>query len=173
MSFESLNLTLETVKERFTQQAIAIEALCQVDAVQASWKPSKSEWSILEVICHLCDEEKEDFRIRLANLLSNPENAWKPIDPEGWVLERNYLAENHIEKVREFLLERQKSINWLSSLIEPQWQNTKTHPELGSMTAEDMLFAWLTHDLRHIQQLSRLRISYLQVNCSEAIRYAG
>ena len=29
---------------------------------QARWKPGKDRWSILEVINHLFDEEREDFR---------------------------------------------------------------------------------------------------------------
>ena len=31
---------------------------------QARWKPAPDKWSILEVINHLYDEEKEDFRQR-------------------------------------------------------------------------------------------------------------
>jgi hypothetical protein len=29
---------------------------------QARWKPTPEAWSILEVVCHLGDEEREDFR---------------------------------------------------------------------------------------------------------------
>ena len=33
---------------------------------QARWKPGADRWSLLEVINHLYDEEREDFRKRLA-----------------------------------------------------------------------------------------------------------
>ena len=38
---------------------------------QARWKPGKDRWSILEVINHLYDEEREDFRKRLELVLSD------------------------------------------------------------------------------------------------------
>ena len=61
---------------------------------QAQWKPGKDRWSILEVINHLYDEEKGDFRKRLELTLDNPEGPWPPIDPEGWVVQRNYNERN-------------------------------------------------------------------------------
>jgi len=173
MSFQKLNYNLEIVKDRLTKQAIAIEALCQVDNQQAKWKPSESEWSILEVICHLYDEEREDFRARLAMLLSNPEQEWQPIAPEAWVKQRDYASQNHLEKIQLFLQERQNSIVWLGALTEPNWFNSKQHPEMGEMSAETMLFAWLAHDIRHIQQLSRLHYAYFQAHSHKGISYAG
>jgi hypothetical protein len=35
-------------------------------------------------------EKNEDFRKRLELVLNNPEDPWPPIDPEGWVVQRNY-----------------------------------------------------------------------------------
>ena len=173
MSFNTLNYSLENVKDQLAKQAMVIDTLCQVSELQARWKPSPTEWSILEVICHMYDEEREDFRVRLANLLSNPDEEWPAINPEGWVIERDYASQNHVERLGQFLQERQTSIKWLTTLVEPKWGNKKVHPELGAMTAEDMLFAWLTHDVRHIQQLGRLHYGYLKENCSDATRYAG
>jgi hypothetical protein len=36
-----------------------------VTEAQARWKPAPEEWSILEVINYLCDEEREDFCLGL------------------------------------------------------------------------------------------------------------
>jgi len=44
-------------------QAETIRALIQDDSdEQASWRPDSDSWSVLEVINHLYDEEREDFR---------------------------------------------------------------------------------------------------------------
>lgn len=40
---------------------------------QARWKPVPESWSALEVLNHLCDEESEDFRLRLDLTLHTPE----------------------------------------------------------------------------------------------------
>ena len=40
---------------------------------QARWKPDPESWSIVEVINHLYDEERYDFRVRLEIILFHPE----------------------------------------------------------------------------------------------------
>jgi len=37
----------------------------------AIWKPAPDKWSILEVVNHLYDEEREDFRQRLELVLKD------------------------------------------------------------------------------------------------------
>ncbi len=70
------------------------------------FKPSKKLWSPLEIICHLVDEEKEDFRARIAHIRSYPETPPDPIDPEGWVKERAYADQDYRTKVAEWSKER-------------------------------------------------------------------
>ena len=49
--------------EQLTVNATALAALTAgIDAEQARWKPSPETWSVLEVVNHLADEEREDFR---------------------------------------------------------------------------------------------------------------
>jgi len=43
--------------------------LAGVDPEAARLKPSAESWSILEVVCHLYDEEREDFREHLDFIL--------------------------------------------------------------------------------------------------------
>ena len=56
----------------------------------ARWKPRPEDWSILEVVRHLGDEEVDDFRARLRSTLENPATAWPQIRPEVWAVERKY-----------------------------------------------------------------------------------
>ena len=82
-------LDLSFAIQRFQHNVLAISALvAEVDTTQARWKPAPQEWSILEVIHHLYDEEREDFRLRLDLILHHPDVPWPPIDPEGWVTAR-------------------------------------------------------------------------------------
>ncbi|MCB0058173.1 MAG: DinB family protein, partial [Caldilineaceae bacterium] len=43
---------------------------------QARWKPDAESWSILEVVNHLLDEEREDFRVRIDYTLHRPGEKW-------------------------------------------------------------------------------------------------
>ena len=48
---------------------------------QSKWKPSPQKWSILEIVHHLYDEEREDFRKRIQITLEDPKKEWSPINP--------------------------------------------------------------------------------------------
>ena len=120
------------------------------------FKPSQQQWCMLEVICHLLDEEREDFRTRVKLILANPEQELPKFNPLDWVHERNYLDQNFRIILERFIEEREVSIAWLTNLHNPNWENAYNHPKLGPLTAEFFLTNWLAHDYIHIQQINRL-----------------
>jgi len=128
---------------------------------EARWKPAAGKWSLLEVINHLCDEEREDFRQRLALVLEDPRRPWPPIDPEGWVTARGYNRRPVAESLDDLLAERSASLRWLQTLDSPDWQATHHHPRMGPLSAEQLLASWLAHDLFHIRQAAGLHFACL------------
>ena len=140
---------------------------------QARWKPDAQTWSILEVINHLYDEEREDFRVRLDTLLHHPGQPWPPINPAGWVSERTYNQRDLAQSVQDFLKERRKSLVWLRGLDAPDWQRSVTVP-FGQFSAGDIFAAWAAHDLLHLRQLVELHRAYiLQAAQPYKLDYAG
>lgn len=121
----------------------------------ARYKPDAHSWSLLEVICHLYDEEREDFRPRLDIILNHPDNPWPPIDPQGWVTARRYNEQDPGEMLESFMNERKRSLDWLRGLS-PDWDTVYRSP-FGEMRAGDMLCSWVAHDGLHIRQLGELR----------------
>ena len=81
--------------------------LSDKQAAEYTWKKNQDKWSLLEIICHLVDEEKEDFRVRLRRVLEIPEKMPPSIDPVGWVKSRDYQSQNYHEKLNEFVLQRE------------------------------------------------------------------
>ena len=77
---------------------------------QIKYRPDPLQWCLLEVVCHLADEEVLDFRTRCLQTLQDPKVKWPAIDPQGWVASRKYMDQNFSTKVAEFLLERKNSI---------------------------------------------------------------
>ena len=61
---------------------------------EAQIKPDPESWSILEVLCHLHDIEREDFRQRLDSILHRPSEEWTIFDPGNWVESREYNKRN-------------------------------------------------------------------------------
>ena len=127
---------------------------------QARWRPAPDKWSMLEVVNHLFDEEREDFRQRIELVLADPKQPWPPIDPRNWVTERAYNERELDTSLNNFLAEREKSLVWLSNLATPNWENKKDGPN-GVLSAGDLLASWVAHDFLHIRQLARLHWQYV------------
>lgn len=141
---------------------------------EAKMKPSPDDWSVLEVVNHLYDEEREDFRQRFDYLLHRPGEEWPPINPQGWVTERSYNERELASSLQDFLDERQKSLAWLADLDQPDLEAFETHPAAGKFHAGDMLAAWVAHDILHLRQLVELKY-FLMSRLVEPYspRYAG
>jgi hypothetical protein len=155
-------LSIAEVVTRLSQSAETIQSLVRhVPKDQALWKPSASEWSILEVVNHLTDEEREDFRTRFDLIVHDPNAAWPSIHPSAWVTERSYSTRDLAESVESFLLERDKSITWLKGLPSPDLEQVHVRPS-GTVRAGDLLASWVAHDLLHTRQLTRLQYQWLR-----------
>ena len=147
--------------------------LTGITPAEARFKPTSETWSVLEVVCHLVDEEREDFRQRLDIMLHRPADPWPPIHPTAWVIERAYNERDYAEMLDEWRAERARSLAWLEGLVAPDWDAVVTSP-FGSMRPGDMLAAWVAHDNLHQRQLVELRRSRL-LNLVEPydVQYAG
>jgi hypothetical protein len=129
---------------------------------QFRWKPAPDKWSILEVLCHLGDEEVDDFRTRLDLTLHRPGAAWPPIHPSAWAVERRYNEQDPAVALRRVLEERERSLAWLATLSDPDWEKGYQHPQAGLIRAGDLALSWAAHDLLHIRQIDRLHYHWLE-----------
>lgn len=147
--------------------------LAGVSQKEAQVKPSKSSWSILEVTCHLYAEEREDFREHLDFILHRQHEEWHPIAPTAWVKLRKYNQQNFKTMQRKFFDERDKSLKWLKTLKNTDW-NITYKSKFGSMRAGDMFASWVAHDNLHIRQLTELRRARIErITKPFHIQYAG
>ena len=136
-------------------------------------KPNPESWSILEVICHLHDEEREDFREHLDFILHRQNEEYHVIDPQGWVRERRYNEQDFQAMQENFFAERRKSLEWLQEISGSNWDTTYTSP-YGSVSAGEMFSCWVAHDNLHIRQLVELRRMRIEnITKPYSIEYAG
>ena len=120
-------MNLEYFVDRLSANREVFQGLVKGTSLeQGRWKPTSDKWSILEVINHLCDEEREDFRQRLNLVLANPEQPWPRIDPQDWVTSRGYNERDLESSFSNFLTERENSLSWLGHLATTNWQNCYT-----------------------------------------------
>lgn len=144
-----------------------------LEPTEVRWKPTPEKWCALEIVCHLYDEEREDFRARLKSVLETPDQPFVKIDPPAWVTERKYMDQDFETMLKQFLAEREHSLVWLRNLDGAPWDNFHIHPKVGPVSCELLLTNWVAHDLHHIRQLNNLRYEHLRAHTTVPLDYAG
>ncbi len=168
MEFDTLYQELRNSSE------IINTLLLGISQEEARFKPTPESWSILEVTCHLYDEEREDFREHLDFILNRQNDEYHKINPQAWVTERHYNDQNFQDMQDHFFGERRKSLHWLKDLGDVNWDTAYTHPQYGSVSAGEMLSCWVAHDNLHIRQLVELRRARIEkITKPYPIEYAG
>jgi hypothetical protein len=160
------------IEELDRHGAVFARLLAGKPASAVVWRPQPAKWNLLDIVCHLVDEEREDFRARTRHALESRPGLPAPIDPEGWVTARQYAAQGYESKLAGFIHERAASVAWLRSLQAPDWDAGFEHPQLGFATARLFLSNWLAHDLLHIRQIVRLEYERLGSG-GDRLHYAG
>jgi hypothetical protein len=163
------------ISTRLDASAKAIGALvADAGPELATFRPSPSKWSILEILGHLRDEERRDFRVRVDYTLHRPGEHWPPIDPERWVKDGRFNERTVESLLAEFMEERHRSIAWLATLHDADWSTAYRHETLGDFTAASMLCAWAAHDLLHLRQIEGVMYVYLaHLAPPDRLDYAG
>lgn len=145
------------LRDRLARFPAALQAAASI-ASQADlrWKPAPDQWSILEVCCHLLDEEREDFRIRAELTLRDPALEWPKLDLESVAERRGYNLRDPDRTMTEFASARAENIAWLDSLAgDADWSRTKAHPRFGPLSAGMLLASWAAHDALHLRQMAK------------------
>ena len=143
--------------ERFP--AVLDELLDGVDETDAHYRASEDDWSIVEIICHLADEDRDDFGRRLRLLIESPEADWPKIDPVSAAVEREYHSRSLLTSLADFKSARKQGVIWLNGLGKIDCTIAALHPRLvhpryGAMDVGDMLASWCAHDALHLRQLA-------------------
>jgi len=121
----------------------------------ASYSPPGGAWSVLQVVCHLVDEETRDFGVRVFATLRDPGEAWPPIDPEGWAVRERYHEREMAPMVDAFVKARRENVARLRGLNAPDWNIAHQHPKFGPIRAGDLLASWSAHDMLHARQIAK------------------
>jgi hypothetical protein len=121
------------------------------DACRA--RPAPDEWAPVEIICHLRDEETEDFAARVSVILGGgvrfPRN-----DPERAAIERRYREADPRGALAAFHTRRAASIELLATVAPDRLLASADRPSGGRLSGLDLLAAWVTHDRLHLHQLT-------------------
>jgi len=120
----------------------------------AGWRarPAPNEWSAVEIVCHLRDEEAEDFGARVRVVLGGS-TRFAPIDPVGWAAARRYQAADPAEALATFHRHRTESLVMLAGASHKRLAASGESPSGLRLSGLDLLCAWVAHDGLHLHQL--------------------
>ncbi len=126
----------------------------ELDVAGLRARPAAGRWSPLEILCHLRDEEREDFGARLRVVLAGG-GVFAPIRPAEWVVERHYQEAEPKAALGEFRARRTETLELLAG-VDPSALHATGYPESRQFTLSglDVLAAWAAHDLLHLRQLT-------------------
>jgi hypothetical protein len=116
-------------------------------------RPAPAEWASVEIVCHLRDEEVEDFGARLRVVLDGGQ-SFTPIDPERWATERRYLDDDGPRALAAFRERRAASLTLLRGITPARLTTVVEHRRSGGLSGLDILAAWVEHDRLHLAQLA-------------------
>jgi DinB superfamily len=116
-------------------------------------RPAPEEWSPVEIVCHLRDEEVEDFGARVRAILDGAER-FERIDPARWAVERRYRDAEPRAALAALLERRAASLMFLRGVEPARLARAIEQPRLGRLSGFDLVAAWITHDRLHLAQLA-------------------
>ena len=121
----------------------------------AAWRarPAPAEWAPVEIVCHLRDEETEDFGARV-RVIADGGDRFTPIDPERWAVERRYREDDGPRALAAFRERRLASLGFLDAVAPGRLERVLERPSGGGLSGLDVLAAWVAHDRLHLAQLA-------------------
>ena len=146
-------LLVEARRELARLPMVLDALLAGLDPAGARTRPATEEWSPVEILCHLRDEETEDFGARLRVIVDGA-GEFAPIDPERWAKERRYHEADLPDVIQALRVRRQASLDLLASVAPETLEGSRPHKRLGSLSGQDILAAWVAHDRIHLAQLA-------------------
>lgn len=110
-----------------------------------------------DVLAHLIHAERVDWMPRMRIILEHgEEKAFEPFARRGFLDEaRGWSLEALLTEFERLRLVNLRALGAVS-LQPSDWERKGTHPGLGPVTLENLMAAWVVHDLGHLGQIARV-----------------
>lgn len=137
--------------------------------LSADWTASSDDrenWGPYDVIGHLIHGEKTDWIVRARIILDH--GTARPFDKYDRLAQFESSADPSLrDLITDFIQARKQNLEVLVAWdLKPEQLALKgSHPALGEVTLEQLLAAWVVHDLGHIRQI----VTYMARRYDEAV----
>ena len=131
-----------------------------LSGLPASWlrgTEGAESWSAYQIVGHLIHGEKTDWIPRTRRILEHGESrTFEPFDRTAML--RQPQDRPLPDMLDEFAALRANNVTILKGLRLDAGFMKKTghHPDLGTVTLEQLISTWVVHDLGHLAQMTRV-----------------
>lgn len=165
----SINSSIEILERT---PSILYTLLYNIDSQWSNNNEGGETWSPYDVIGHLIHCDKYNWIPRIEVVLSNSEvRKFEPLDRFAQIelnkdKNLNQLLDEFI-KIRFDCVAKFRELN----LTEEQINETAIHPDLGVVHLSQLIATWVTHDLAHLSQISRIMAKQYKQEVGPWINY--
>jgi uncharacterized damage-inducible protein DinB len=148
-----------------------------LEGLSGEWLHSnegENTWSPFDVLGHLLHGEKANWVNRIRTIIQDGEKKpFAPFDRSAFLNENKHKSLGIL--LDEFGSIRLENIHLAQTLIKTKEDLLRIgkHPEFGTVTLQQLLATWSTHDLNHIGQIVRVMAKYYEDEIGPWKAYLG
>lgn len=122
------------------------------------WTPGPGKWSILEIVAHMRDMERDAYIARYRRILTEDNPTLPDIDGDLIALRDDYRSLKLADLMRDFLKLRKECLKLLKSVKAAQWDRMGTHETAGPLSMGDLLRRQsMGNDEAHLGQIEGIK----------------
>jgi hypothetical protein len=121
------------------------------------WTPAPGKWSILEIVCHLRDMERDAYLARYRRILAEESPLLPDADGDLYSLENDYRSQKLSQVLRDWTRLRREVLRLLSKVKLEEWERAGIHETAGRLTMSDFLRRQAVgNDEAHLGQIAAI-----------------
>ena len=122
------------------------------------WTPGPGKWSMLEIVAHMRDMERDAYIARYRRILAEDNPALPDLDGDLIALRDDYRGLKLPELLRDWTKLRKECLKLLKSVKGAQWERIGTHEGVGPLSMEDYLRRQAVgNDEAHLGQIGTIK----------------
>src|ERR1019366_8164689 len=136
------------------------EALRGIPRKLLLFTPAPGKWSILEILCHMRDMEREAYLERYTRILADTEPRLPDLKAAAFASERDYRGQKAGDVLRDWARLRRESLRLLRKAKPEQWRRAGIHETAGRLTIDDLVVRHAVgNDAAHLAQIDAIKRS--------------
>jgi hypothetical protein len=134
------------------------EALRGVPKKLLLFTPAPGKWSIMEILCHMRDMEREAYLERYTRILAEPEPSLPDVNGDALAIERDYRGQKAADILRDWMRLRRESLRLLKKAKPEQWRRAGIHETMGRVTIDELVARHASgNDSAHLAQIDAIK----------------